>query len=121
MIKLADTSQTAIDGQLKGTYDITSADYVTYVDNVLLRNAPLCIVDESSFLQPNVLTLLVKEGSGVQSVKQLQNKTVSVNAPNDIGTLLVDSLLTDNGVQLSSVSFNNNVAFPSVGQDLSNG
>jgi len=34
-IKLAATSQTAIDGQLKGTYDITSADYVTYVDNVL--------------------------------------------------------------------------------------
>ncbi len=59
-IKLADTSQTAIDGQLKGTYDITSADYVTYIDNALLRKTPLRIVDESSFLQPNVLTLLVK-------------------------------------------------------------
>ncbi|HEY7279757.1 MAG TPA: ABC transporter substrate-binding protein [Trebonia sp.] len=120
-IKLAATSQTAIDGQLKGTYDITSADYVTYIDNVLLRNAPLRIVDESSFLQPNVLTLLVKGGSGVQSVQQLKNRTVSVNAPNDIGTLLVDSLLTDNGVPLSKVKFNNNVAFPSVGEDLSKG
>ena len=120
-IKLADTSQTAIDGQLKGTYDITSADYVTYIDNALLHNAPLRIVEESSFLQPNVLTLLVKGGSGVQSVPQLKNRTVSVNAPNDIGTLLVDSLLTDNGVPLSKVKFNNNVAFPNVGQELSKG
>jgi NitT/TauT family transport system substrate-binding protein len=120
-IKLATTSQEAINGQLKGTYDITSADYVTYVDNVLLGKAPLRIVEESSFLRPNVLTLLVKAGSGVQSVKQLRNRTVSVNAPDDIGTLLVDSLLTDNGVPLSSVTFNNNVAFPDVGTDLSKG
>jgi NitT/TauT family transport system substrate-binding protein len=120
-IKLADTSQTAIDGQLKGTYDITSADYVTYVDNVLLKKAPLRIVDESSFLQPKVLTLLVKPGSKVQSVQELRNKTVSVNAPNDIGTLLVDSLLTDNGVPLSSVKFDNNVAFPTVGDELAHG
>ena len=98
-IKLAGTSQTAIDGQLKGTFDVTSADYVTYVDNVLLKKAPLRIVDESSFLQPDVLTLLTKSGSKVQSVQQLRDRTVSVNAPNDIGTLLVDSLLSDNGVR----------------------
>jgi NitT/TauT family transport system substrate-binding protein len=120
-IDLATTSQTAIDGQLKGTYDITSADYVTYVDNVLLDKAPLRIVSESSFLQPNVLTLLVKPGSGVQSVTQLRNKTVSVNAPNDIGTLLVDSLLTDNGVPLNKVTFNNNVQFPNVAAELAQG
>ncbi len=120
-IDLADTSQTAIDGQLQGKYDITSADYVTYIDNVLLNKAPLRIVDESSFLKPNVLTLLVKPGSGVQSVAQLQDKTVSVNAPDDIGTLLVDSLLTDNGVPLKSVKFNNNVAFPNVAAELAQG
>jgi NitT/TauT family transport system substrate-binding protein len=120
-IKLASTSQAAINGQLAGTYDITSADYVTYVDNALLHKAPLRIVAESSVLQPNVLTLLVKAGSRVQSVQQLKHQVVSVNAPNDIGTLLVDSLLTDNGVPLNSVTFNNNVAFPNVGQELSSG
>jgi NitT/TauT family transport system substrate-binding protein len=120
-IKLAQTSQTAITGQLAGTYDVTSADYVTYVDNVLLNKAPLRIVDESSFLQPDVLTLLVKGGSTVQSVQQLRDKTVSVNAPKDIGTLLVDSLLSDNGVPLSAVKFNNDVAFPAVGDELSKG
>lgn len=120
-IKLASTSQAAINGQLAGTYDITSADYVTYVDNALLDKAPLRIVAESSVLQPDVLTLLVKAGSRVQSVQQLKHQVVSVNAPNDIGTLLVDSLLTDNGVPLNSVTFNNNVAFPNVGQELSTG
>ena len=120
-IKLAATSQTAIDGQLKGQFDITSADYVTYVDNVLLNRAPLRIVAESSFLQPNVLALLTKRGSEVQSVRQLRDKTVSVNAPDDIGTLLVDSLLSDYGVPLNSVRFNNNVDFPQVGQYLAEG
>ncbi|HEY3882397.1 MAG TPA: ABC transporter substrate-binding protein [Trebonia sp.] len=120
-IDLASTSQTAVDGQLAGKYDITSADYVTYVDNALLKKAPLRIIDESSFLQPNVLTLLVKGGSSVQRVSQLKDKTVSVNAPDDIGTLLVDSLLSDDGVSLSSVKFNNNVGFPDVVKNLSDG
>ncbi len=119
-IKQTTTSQSAIDGQLKGQYDITSADYVTYVDNVLLKKASLRIIGESSFLQPNVLTLLAKPGSSVQTVGQLKGKTVSVNAPNDIGTLLVDSLLTDNGVKLNQVHFNNNVIFPNVPKDLLN-
>ena len=43
-IDLAMDSQSAITGQLAGTYDITSADYVTYIDNVLNDNAPLRIV-----------------------------------------------------------------------------
>lgn len=112
-IKLAATSQTAIDGQLKGQYDITSADYVTYVNNVLLDKAPLRIIAESSFLQPNVLTLLAKPGSKVQSVRQLKNKTVSVNAPNDIGTLLIDSLLLEHGLTPREVHYVN-VPFPGV-------
>ena len=120
-IKLASTSQTAIDGQLAGTYDITSADYVTYFDNVLLKKAPLRIVAESSFLQPNVLALLVKQGSDVRSVQELTHRVVSVNAPNDIGTLLVDSLLSDNGVAMSSVKFNNHVDFPNVAANLMSG
>ncbi len=120
-IKLAQNSQEAISGQLAGKYDITSADYVTYVDNVLLDKAPLRIVAESSFLQPNVLALLVKAGSGIKSIGQLRHQVISVNAPKDIGTLLVDSLLTENGISPGDVRFNNNVAFPVVGNDLADG
>jgi NitT/TauT family transport system substrate-binding protein len=120
-IDLAQNSQSAITGQLAGTYDITSADYVTYINNVLNDKAPLRIVAESSFLQPNVLTLLVKGGSRIKSIGQLKNQTISVNAPNDIGTLLIDSVLTENGVQPASVRFDNNVQFTDVGQALQSG
>jgi len=120
-IDLATDSQAAITGQLAGTYDITSADYVTYIDNVLLDKAPLRIVAESSFLQPNVLTLLVKGGSRVTSIGELKNRTVSVNAPNDIGTLLIDSVLTEHSVAPKSVHFNNTVQFPSAETDLAKG
>jgi hypothetical protein len=88
------STQDLVNGQEKGKYDITAGDYVTYIEDQLGFGAPkadLRIIAESSFLQPNVLTLLVKGGSPISQVSQLKSKVVSVNAPNDIGTLLVDS------------------------------
>jgi NitT/TauT family transport system substrate-binding protein len=112
------TTQAEIDGQLNGTYDITAGDYVTYIDNELAGSAKLRIIAEASFLQPNVLTLLVKDGSPIDSITQLRNKVISVNAPDDIGTLLVDSLLVEHGISPKQVRFDNGVAFPAVAQDL---
>jgi NitT/TauT family transport system substrate-binding protein len=43
-----------------------------------------------------------------------------VNAPDDIGTLLVDSLLTEHGISPKQVKFNNDVAFPNVTPTLRN-
>lgn len=103
---------------MKGTYDITAGDYVTYIDNGVHGTARLRIIAEASFLQPNVLTLLVKSGSAINSINQLKGKTVSVNAPDDIGTLLVDSLLVEHGMSSSQVHFNNAVPFPAVGPAL---
>ncbi len=120
-IKLAATSQSAINGQLAGSFDITSADYVTYIDNVLLKKAPLRIVAEASFLQPNVLALVTKSGSAVKSLAQLKHQVVSVNAPDDIGTLLIDSVLSDNNVPPGSVTFDNSVQFPDVPGELATG
>lgn len=71
-------------------------------------------------MQPNVLTLLVKSGSPINSINQLKGKTVSVNAPDNIGTLLVDSLLVEHGMSSSQVHFNNAVPFPAVGPALEN-
>jgi NitT/TauT family transport system substrate-binding protein len=112
------STQTLIDGQTAGKYDITAGDYVTYIENELDGKAKLRIVAEASFLQPNVLALLVKEGSSINAIGQLKGRTVSVNAPNDIGTLLVDSLLLEHGIAPKLVRFNNNVAFPNVAQTL---
>ncbi len=69
---------------------------------------------EASFLQPNVLTLLVKNGSPISSVSELRNRTVSVNAPGDIGTLLIGSLLIEHGLTPRQVRFAN-VPFPGQG------
>ena len=111
------STQDLVNGQEKGKYDITAGDYVTYIEDQLGFGAPkadLRIIAESSFLQPNVLTLLVKGGSPISQVSQLKGKVVSVNAPNDIGTLLVDSLLVSHGLRPQQIHYNTNVPFPAV-------
>ena len=111
------STQNLVDGQEKGLFDITAGDYVTYIEDQLGFGAPkadLRIIAESSFLQPNVLTLLVKGGSPITQVSQLKDKVVSVNAPNDIGTLLVDSLLVSHGLKPQQIHYNTNVPFPGV-------
>ena len=118
--KIPPSTQDLIDGQEQGKYDITAGDYVTYIDNQLGvggNKADLRIIAEASFLQPNVLTLLVKGGSSISSVGQLRNRTVSVNAPDDIGTLLVDSLLVEHGITPRQVHYAN-VPFPGVATAL---
>jgi ABC-type nitrate/sulfonate/bicarbonate transport system substrate-binding protein len=85
---------------MQGKYDITTDDYVIYINCELAGRAKLRIVAEASFLQPNVLTLLVKGGSSITSIGELRDKSVSINAPDDIGTLLVDSLLAEHDIPL---------------------
>jgi NitT/TauT family transport system substrate-binding protein len=115
------TTQTLINDQVAGKYDITAGDYVTYIEDQLgAAGAPqhdLRVVAEASFLQPNVLTVLVKGGSPISQVSQLKGKTVSVNAPNDIGTLLIDSLLVSHGLTPRQIRYTN-LAFPAVAQTL---
>ena len=46
---------------------------------------------------------------------------VVINAPDDIGTLLVDSLLVEHGIPPRDVRFDSNVAFPAVAASLQGG
>jgi NitT/TauT family transport system substrate-binding protein len=92
------SSQTGVDGIESGKYDISSGDYVTYVDDQLKQNARLEIIAEGSILQPNQLVLLVKPDSPITAVGQLVGQQVSVAGHNDIATLLIDSLLSANGI-----------------------
>jgi NitT/TauT family transport system substrate-binding protein len=96
------TQQTVTDIE-SGKADISSGDYVTYMDNELLGNAHLEIVGEASVLQPNQLALFVKDGSKITNLSQLEGKKVSVAGHDDIATLLIDSLLSDNGVPSGKV------------------
>jgi NitT/TauT family transport system substrate-binding protein len=98
------SSQQTVTNIEKGTADISSADYVTYLDNELLNNAHLEIIGEASILEPNQLALFVKSGSKITNLDQLEGKTVSVAGHDDIATLLIDSLLSDNGIPPNRVN-----------------
>jgi NitT/TauT family transport system substrate-binding protein len=115
------STQDLINGQVSGRYDVTAGDYVTYIEDQLgADGAPqhdLRLISEASFLQPNVLTVLVKGGSGISQVGELKGKNVSVNAPNDIGTLLIDSLLVSHGLTPRQIHYTT-VAFPGVATAL---
>jgi ABC-type nitrate/sulfonate/bicarbonate transport system substrate-binding protein len=91
------TQQTVTDIE-SGKADMSSGDYVTYMDDELSSNAHLEIVAEASILQPDQLALFVRDGSGITELSQLEGKKVSVAGHDDIATLLIDSLLSDNGV-----------------------
>jgi NitT/TauT family transport system substrate-binding protein len=113
------STQDLINGQIAEKYDITAGDYVTYIENeTMLGTAYLRIIAEASFLQPNVEELLVTGTSSVNSIGELRNKTISVNAPGEIGTLLVDSLLLERGIQPDQVKLNSYVPFPAVAKML---
>jgi NitT/TauT family transport system substrate-binding protein len=60
-----------------------------------------------------VLTVMVKGDSPISQVSQLKGKNVSVNAQNDIGTLLIDSLLVSHGLNPQQIRYAT-VPFPGV-------
>jgi NitT/TauT family transport system substrate-binding protein len=97
------SSQQTVTDIETGKADISSGDYVTYVDDELQDSAHLEIIAEASVLQPNQLALFVKAGSRIVHLSELVGKKVSVAGHNDIATLLIDSLLADNGVPPSKV------------------
>lgn len=115
------SSQQTVTSIEKGTADISSGDYVTYLDNELLDRAHLEIVGEASVLEPNQLALFVKDGSKIDKLSQLEGKTVSVVGHDDIATLLIDSLLSDNGVPASKVVLVPGIPLPADPAKISQG
>jgi NitT/TauT family transport system substrate-binding protein len=88
---------------------ISSGDYVTYMNDLVAPNANLEIVAEGSFLQPNVLTLMVAAGSKVTTLKQIEGKTIPISGQDDIANLLIDSVLSGNNVPIGSVHYQSNI------------
>jgi len=113
-IDYADNSQATVKAVENGAADISSADYVTYLDNELLDHAQLRIIAEASTLQPNQLAMLVSRSSKIDAVKDLAGKTIAVAGHDDIATLLIDSLLTENGVSLQDVTIEPGYALPAI-------
>lgn len=113
--------QPQVDDLMRGKADIASGDYVTFIENETGGNRDLGgtkpdlrIISESSFLQPNVLEVVTPPRSSVTSVAGLKGKSLSVLGPDNVGDILVDSLLTTNGIPIGDVHFPD-VPFPLIG------
>jgi NitT/TauT family transport system substrate-binding protein len=103
------SSATTISGQLAGKYDVTDGNYVSYILAAATRHAKLHILAAASIMQPLTQEVVVPNGSAINSIAALKGKTIGVNALDNIGTLLVSSVLNDNALAPSTVHF---VAIP---------
>ena len=88
---------TAIAGQRAGKFDVVLGNYVSYI----LADAhgdKFRVLAPGAADSPNDSMLMVPPGSPIQRVAQLKGATIGVNALNNIGTLMVTSVLYDNGI-----------------------
>ncbi len=113
------STQDTVDQVEAGTAQISCGDYVTYMNDFLgSKDSNLEIVAEVSVLQPNNLALMTGPDSKIKSLSQLEHKAIPISGPHDIGNLLIDSVLADNNVPITSVQFTPGVPLNFVPQKL---
>jgi NitT/TauT family transport system substrate-binding protein len=98
--------------QVKGQYDITGANYVSYIEAQLHHQADLRIVAEGSLLEQGSQVIMTMPNSRIQSLEGLKGHVLGVNADANVGFLLVASVLTQNGIAMSTRSSATSVMFP---------
>jgi len=103
------SSALATQDQNSGRFDITAGNSVSYIQDQVSGKSNLEIIAEGSLMQPNNQALYTLPGSPFTSIADLGHARIGVNATNNIGTLLVSSLLEEHGVSLRHVQF---VAIP---------
>ena len=111
------SSADATTGQNDGKYDITAGNSVSYIQAQVNHLSNLEIVAEGSLMQPNNQALYTLPGSPITTLAGLRNQRIGVNALNNIGTLLISSVLEEHGMSPREVHFVP-VNFPEMGQDL---
>jgi NitT/TauT family transport system substrate-binding protein len=111
------SSALATKDQNDGAYDITAGNSVSYIQDQVTGASNLEIVAEGSLMQPNNQALYTMPGSPIKSIAGLRGARIGVNVPDNIGTLLISSVLEEHGVSPKDVHFVP-VNFPLMGQDL---
>jgi NitT/TauT family transport system substrate-binding protein len=116
------SSTTALAGQLRGQFDVTAGAYVSYV--LSQSNNPEAIawhvLSEGSISQPGSQSVLIARNSPIRGPADLEGKTVAANILKNVGTLLIQSMLAENGVPLSSVTLVQ-IPFPDMAEALTSG
>ncbi len=103
------SAEDAITAQLAGKYDVTLGNYVSYIQADAEQHADLRIIAEASVIQPNNQAIVTLPGSRITSLAGLRGKSLAVNVPNNIGTILIGTALAEHGIPLSAVKL---VAIP---------
>lgn len=103
------SAENAITDQIAGKYDVTLGNYVSYIQADAERDANLRIIAEGSVIQPADQEILTPAGSKITGLASLKGKTLAVNVPNNIGSILIGSALAEQGIPLSAVKL---VAIP---------
>jgi NitT/TauT family transport system substrate-binding protein len=108
------SSETVISGQVKGQYDITGGNYVSYIQAQAAGQANLDIFAEGSVMEPGSQGIYVMPDSPIKSLADLKDKTIAINAPKNILYLLTSSVLTEQGISPGSVKFVTSIPFPAM-------
>lgn len=104
-------------GQNDGKFDITAGNAVSYIQDQVTHQSNLEIVAEGSLMQPANQALYTLPGSPVTTIASLKGRRIGVNVLNNIGTLLISSVLEEHGMSVRDVHFVA-VPFPALGQAL---
>jgi NitT/TauT family transport system substrate-binding protein len=115
------SSDTVIAAQVKGTYDITGGNYVSYIQAQQQGKANLDIFAEASTMEPATQGIYVMPDSPIKTLADLKGKTVAINAPDNILYLLAASVLAEHGISPSSVHFVTKYSFPQMPAALAAG
>jgi NitT/TauT family transport system substrate-binding protein len=116
------SSDEVIDQQVKGQYDITGGNYVSYIQHYVNQHQPLEIVAEGSVMQEGTQAIYTMPDSKIKTLAGLKGHLLGVNAPGNINYLLDASVLTENGIKLAQVRFPTQpIPFPEMAAELAAG
>jgi NitT/TauT family transport system substrate-binding protein len=116
----ATSSETVIADQVKGQFDITLGNYVSYIQAQQRRAADLYVFAEASVMGPATQGIYTMPDSKVTDLSGLVGKTIAINAPKNILYLLAASVLAEHGIRPSLVHFAS-VPFPNMTAALQSG
>jgi NitT/TauT family transport system substrate-binding protein len=118
----ATSSDTVINKQVAGKYDITGGNYVSYIQHYVQDHQQLEIVAEGSVMQQGSQAIYTLPTSKIKNLAELKGQVLGINAPHNINYLLAASVLTENGVTLGNVQFPAQpIPFPIMAQQLAAG
>jgi NitT/TauT family transport system substrate-binding protein len=119
----ATSGATAIGGQLKGALDVTVGNYVSYIRQNAYhpKENQFRVLAAGSIMQTGNQVIMVPPTSHINTVSGLAGQKIAVNVKENIGTLLVSSILTDNAVQAPASNDFVPIPFPQMAQALQAG